>query len=188
MEDFKLRKFIKTFAQYISTSNNYDTIQQEQIEYSMRIFIFESLKIIGVLILFSLIGYPIQAIIGIAVMVTTKPFIGGYHENTQLKCFFATLIIIGSVIYLGVHFKMDLISLFILDGTSFYCIWHQAPIINTKMPLTRIDFINKNRKIGIMIVGTYIIIAVVMYKYSFISSIVSWTLVFQALLMFNKRL
>lgn len=184
----KLRKLIKTFAEYISINNQYSNIEQEQIEYAMRIFIFENLKIINALIFFSLIGYPLQAIIGITVMITTKPFVGGYHENTQLKCFIATLIIIGSVIYLGTNLNMNFISLLILNGISFYCIWHQAPIINSIMSLSRIDIIKRNRKIGLIIVGLYVLIAIIFYKRTLISSIVSWTLVFQALLMFNKKL
>lgn len=182
-----MRELIKKFAEYISDKNNYNCVEREQIEYSIRVVIFETLKVIASLIIFSLIGYPIQAIIVITTMITTKPFIGGYHEDTQLKCFAATFIITGSIILLGTSINMNFISLIILDGISFYSIWHQAPIINPKMQLTRNDLIIRNRKAGLSIVILYTALTIILYKYSFISNTICWTLVFQALLMFNKR-
>lgn len=185
---WELRKLIKRLAEYISERNQYNSDEREQIEYSMRVFIFETLKIACVIIFFSLIGYTIQAIIAITTMVTIKPFIGGYHEDTQIKCFIATLIIIGSVIYLSNHVNINLISCFILEGISFYCIWQQAPIINPKMILTRVDLIQRNRKVGLSIIVLYILLSTIFYKYTTTCRIVCWTLVFQALLMFNKKI
>lgn len=182
-----MRELIKKFAEYISNKNQYNDEEREQVEYAVRVVTFETLKIIASLIIFSLIGYPIQAIIVIVTMVTTKPFIGGYHEDTQLKCFVATFIITGSIILLSADFNMNFISLIILDGISFYSIWHQAPIINPKMQLTREDLIKRNRKVGLLTITIYIVLTIIFYQYSFISRTICWTLVFQALLMFNKR-
>lgn len=185
--DFTLRKLIKRFAEYISDKNNYNSEEREQVEYAVRVVTFETLKVIGSMIIFSLIGYPIQAIVVIITMFSTKPFIGGYHEDTQIKCFTASLILTGSIILLGINININFISLIILDGISFYTIWHQAPIINPKMQLNRQDLILRNRKTGILMVLFFIILTIVFYNNSIIKNTICWTLVFQAMFMFNKR-
>lgn len=182
-----LRKVIKLIAGYISRVNKYTKDEEEQIEYALRIIVFETLKIAGIIIIFSLMGYHIEAIIAMGTMVMTKPYIGGYHEDTQIKCFTATLIIIGSIIYLSVNLNIDFISKVILSAVSFYCILHQAPVINPSMPLTKPELIKRNRVVGIVSTLVFILISIVFYKNSVISNTILWTVVFQTLLMFNKR-
>ncbi|WP_315117381.1 accessory gene regulator B family protein [uncultured Clostridium sp.] len=182
-----MRKVIKIIAEYIARTNKYTKEQEEQIEYALRVSVFEIMKIIGTIIVFALMGYTFEAIIAMATMVLTKPYIGGYHEDTQLKCFISTLIIIGSIIYLSINLNVDFISKIILNGTSFYCIFHQVPIINPNMPLTRPELVKRNRTVGIIMTTIFILISIIFYKNTLISNTILWTVVFQALLMFNKR-
>lgn len=182
-----LRKIIKKIARYISKTNQYTKNQEEQVEYALRITVFEILKIIGVIFVFSLMGYPTQAIVATLTMTLSKPYIGGYHEDTQIKCFAATLIIIGSVIYLTMNLRVDFISKLILNVVSLYCIWHQAPVISPKMRLTRPELINRNRILGISISAVLLVISVISYNNTMFSNTILWTMTFQALLMFNKR-
>ncbi len=182
-----MRKLIKITASYISKINNYTEAEEEQIEYALRILIFETLKLVGTIIIFSFTGYPVQAILASGTMAASKPFIGGYHEDTQIKCFLATLLIVGSIVYLSVNLNMDLTAKLILSGISLYCIWNQAPVINPKMNLTRQDLIDRNRKIGLFIVIICMLLSLVFYKYKAVSDTILWTIVFMALLMFNKR-
>jgi accessory gene regulator B len=182
-----LRKALKIFANYISRMNQHTKDEEEQIEYVLRIIVFETLKIIGVISTFSLIGYSTQVIVAILAMIISKPFIGGLHEDNQVKCFIATLIIIGSVIYLSMNVRVDLISKLILSAVVIYCIWHQAPIINPKMQLTKPELIKRNRTLGIFIVVILIIISIILHRHMPVSNTILWTMVFQALLMFNKK-
>lgn len=161
--------------------------EEEQIEYALRITIFETLKIIGVILIYSLLGYSFEAIVATFSMIIVRPFIGGYHEDTQIKCFATTLIIIGSVIYLGTNLNIDIISKLILDIISLYCIWNQVPVVNPKMTLSRPELIKRNRKVGISISIIFVLLSTVFNKYIIFSNILTWTLVFQALLLFNKR-
>lgn len=182
-----LRKFIKLISENISTVNQYTKDQEEQVEYALRVFIFETLKIIGSIIIFSLIGYPIQAIVAIITMCAIKPYIGGYHEDTQLKCFIATLIIIAIITYLSLFINLNFMSKVILSIVVFFAIWHQAPIINPAMPLTRKDLINRNRILGLSIATIFILIALIFSGYIVVSNTILWTLIISTLLMFNKR-
>ncbi|GAA0726224.1 hypothetical protein GCM10008905_22520 [Clostridium malenominatum] len=182
-----MRNLIKSIAGHISVSNNYTKEEEEKVEYALRVFIFEALKIVGALVIFSILGYSLRATITIMTMAIIKPHIGGYHEDTQIKCFVATLIIIGSILYLSINLNMDFVSKLILVGISFYCIWHQAPVINSNMALTNPELIKRNRTIGILITILFTLVSIIFHKNTLISNTILWTIVFQALLMFNKR-
>jgi accessory gene regulator B len=182
-----LRKLIKSFAGYISTQNGYTEELEEQIEYALRITIFETLKILGVVIIFSILGHPVEAITAVAAMSIIRPFIGGYHEDTQLKCFAAVLVIVGCAIYLSINLQVDIISKLILSMGSLYCIWHQAPVVHPKMALTKPELIKRNRNVGLILTILFSIISISTYRYNSISNSILWIIVFQTLLMFNKR-
>jgi len=182
-----LRAIIKKISRVISKTNEYNRDEEEQVEYALRIVIFEFLKIVGVIILFSLMGYSVQAIVAIGAMTLVKPYIGGYHEDTQVKCFTATLIIVGCIIYLSINLRLDFIAKLILNLVSLYCIWQQAPVINPKMEITRPELIKRNRVLGIAFTLALIFISIIFNKYTLVSNVIIWTIVFQALLMFNKR-
>lgn len=70
-------------------------------------------------------------------MCIIRPFIGGYHENTQIKCFVATLILEIGILILSLQCNIGFISNCILISLSIFCMWNQAPIINSKMPISR---------------------------------------------------
>jgi accessory gene regulator B len=182
-----LRKLIKSFAGYISAQNGYTEELEAQVEYALRITIFETLKILGVIIIFSVFGYPVEVITAVAVMSIIRPFIGGYHEDTQLKCFAAVLIIIACTIYLSTNLQIDIISKLILGMGSLYCIWHQAPVVHPKMALTKPELIKRNRNVGLLLTALFIIISILTNRYDSISNSILWIVVFQTLLMFNKR-
>jgi accessory gene regulator B len=182
-----LRKIIKLVAENISKTNEYTKDQEEQIEYAMKILIFEALKVIGVLGILTLFGYPIQAVAAILSMTLSKPFIGGYHETNQVTCFIATLIIIGCIVFLSVTINLSIAAKILLNLVALYCIWQQAPVVNPKMQITRSELITRNRRLGMTIVVILIIISIAFSKNINISNSITWTILFQALLMFNKR-
>lgn len=182
-----MRNLIKKIAESISKANSYTKDEAEQVEYALKILIFEALKIMGEIFVFSLLGYPMQAIIAIGAMSIVKPFIGGYHEDSQIKCFTFTVFIIGCIIYLSSSLNMNFIAKLILSVISLYCIYEQAPVVNPIMQLTKDELIKRNRVIGIIISIVLVLISITFYRYSLISNTILWTMVFQALLMFNKR-
>lgn len=182
-----MRKLIKKISALISINNNYTKDEEEQVEYALKILVFEILKTLSVIIIFSLMGYTLQVIIAIGAMSFIKPFIGGYHEDTQIKCFAATVLIVGGIIYLSTNLSIDFISRSILNCIALFSIWHRAPVINPVMPITKPELIKRNRTIGILVAIILVIISTIFYKFSIISNTILWTLVFQVLLMFNKR-
>lgn len=141
----------------------------------------------SIIIIFSLIGYCKESIIIIGIMSITKPFIGGYHENTQIKCFIATMLITTGVILLGLNCKLNNISNCILILISLFSIYNTAPVLNNKMPITRLELIKRNRILGIIISLSVAISSILLYKHSELYEFITWTILFQSILMFNKR-
>lgn len=182
-----MRKMIQKIVFYLTRTNEYTKEQQEQIEYALRITLFESSKIIGTFIIFSLMGYPLQAIIAITAMSLSKPFIGGYHENTQIKCFITSLLTFGTIIYLSVNLQVPFTAKLILLSWCLFCIYQQSPVIHPKMQITKNELLRRNRVIGTSISVLLIILSLLTYKSPLVSDTVFWTLLFQALLLFNKR-
>ena len=181
-----IEKLIYRFVDSLSEYNNYNEDQVEQIKYSLKVIVYELIKIILLITIFSILGYFKESLLILFIMSITKPFIGGYHEDTQLKCFTATLILIVIIIILFENNRLNLISSIILNLISIFSVYNKAPIINDKMPITREDLIRKNRKIGITNVVSLALLSLIMFKVKWISQIIVWTILVQAILMFNK--
>lgn len=182
-----IRKFIKKFIKDICEYNNYDEELCEQIQYTAMVFVFEFIKLLSVIILFTLMGYFKESIIIISMMCITKPFIGGYHEDTQVKCFIATTLITGSIILLNLNCKLNFISNCILIFISLFSIYNTAPVLNNKMPITRLELIKKNRILGLSVSVILSMVSILLYKYSSIFGLITWIMLFQSILMFNKK-
>ena len=176
-------KIIKSIA----TNENYSKDELEQMEYALVTILFELIKIVSVIIIFSLFGYAKEVIIIEGIMCLVKPSIGGYHEETQIKCFIATLLLTTGILILSLKCNLSFISNCILVFLSIFCIWNQAPVINPKMPITRPELIKKNRIRGLSTSIILGLIGIISYNYTSYYSIITWTMLIQALLMFNKR-
>lgn len=181
-----IEKLIYKFIDNIGEFNNFDDIQLEQAKYTFKILIYEITKLLILTIIFSLFGYFIEIITILFIMSATKPFIGGYHEDTQLKCFIATLLISIGIIFLMKYSNLSLLSLITLNLLIIFSVYNKAPIINDKMPITKDDLIIKNRKLGISAVILFSISSIILFKISWLSQLIVWTLLVQTILMFNK--
>ena len=195
---YKLEKYIKReirmvksvckkIMNSIATDDNYSEDELEQMGYTLVTISFELIKMISLIIIFSLLGYFNEVIIIVGIMYVVKPFIGGYHEETQIKCFIATVLLTAGILTLSLQCNLSFISNCILIFLSIFCIWNQAPVINSKMPITRHDLIIKNRIRGLRNTIILGLISIVLYNYSSYYSLITWTILFEAALMFNKR-
>ena len=164
-----IEKITKSIICYISKDNSFITDQLEEIEYNLKVFLYEITKIVFEIILFYIIGYGKEAITIIFVMVITKPFIGGYHEDSQINN------------------ELDLTSKLVLGGINIFCVYHRAPVINDKMPMKKKENIRRNRRIGVFNVLVLTLLTLIFFS-ARVSSIIMWTITIQIMLMFNKRI
>lgn len=186
-EKFRMiEKLIYKFVDNIGEFNNFDDTQLEQAKYTFKILIYEVTKLAILTIIFALFGYFREIITILFIMSVTKPFIGGYHEDTQLKCFIATLLISIGIIFLMKYSNLSLLSLITLNLLIIFSVYNKAPIINDKMPITKDELIIKNRKLGISAVILFSISSIILFKISWLSQLIVWTLLVQTILMFNR--
>ena len=183
-----IEKLICKFVDNLGKSNNYNEQQIEQIKYTLKVMLFEIIKLSLTIIIFSIFGYFYESLFVIFLMSITKPFIGGYHEDTQVKCFIATVILVFFIIFLAEHSRLNLISCIMINLLSIFSVYNKAPVIDKKMPITREELIRRNRTIGISIVLILSIVSITIYKFTLISQTMVWTILVQAILMFNKRI
>lgn len=177
----------KKIINSIATTDKYNNDELEQMEYALVTILFESIKIIFTILIFSLLGYWKEVIIIQIIMSMVRPFIGGYHEDTQIKCFFTTLLSIAGILILSIQSTLSFYGNFILISLSIFCIWSQAPVINSKMPITRPEIIKKNRTTGLRNVTLLGVISIVTYNYSSYYLLITWSILLLAIEMFNKR-
>lgn len=182
-----IRKMIKNFNEDICECNGYTDEKKEELEYTLRVVVFEILKILAIISLFSLLGLFKQIIVVLIVMSFTKPFMGGYHEDTQIKCLIATIILASIIITLSINNNLNLVSIILLNLITLFSVYHQAPIINEDMILTRQDLITRNKIVAMISCFMFFIISLTVHKNEIYSSIITWTLFIDSCLMFNKN-
>lgn len=182
-----IRTLSKKFVKYIaSAETTKDEI--EEMEYILNVYTFEFLKIAGLIILFSACGYFKESLTVIILFSTVRPYIGGYHETTQLRCFIVTLIITGFIIALSFNVDMNIYGEIILLIISIFAVYNQAPVLNPEMPISNEKNIRRNRVKGLTHFILWSILSVIIYKYLYIySMIILWSLVVNALCMFNRK-
>lgn len=181
-----VRKISKKVVEFVA-QDNYTKEEKEEMDYVLRTILFESIKLISTIVIFSILGYFIESVIIISIMSLTKPFIGGYHEDTQLKCFIATMLLTAGILILSLNTSFTFWGNCIVLIICIFCIYNQAPVINPKMPITHPHLIQKNKDKGLCNVIVLGIVSIMLYKYSDYYLLITWTIVFQTILMFNKR-
>ena len=174
-----VKKITKLVVNDLSKYANYNNDQKEQIEYSLTIIIYELIKFIFLMLILYVLGFFKEGLVILFSMIICKPFIGGYHEDSQIKCFFATFIIVISLIALERNIELNIVAILIFN--------HKAPIINDKMPLTKEKLIKKNRRIGLISVSLLGLISIVICNSTKYGELICLTNVVQTMLMFNKR-
>lgn len=181
-----IRKFSEKFVECIA-EDRCTSEELEEMKYAFRVILYEVLKMIGMIIVFWLAGYFVESLIILAVMNLTKPYLGGYHEETQIRCFIASILFTAGELLLNKQCCLSFISNVMLLCICIFAIYNRAPVINSKMPITRPELIQKNRTKGVrnsIILG---VISMIIYRYTPMYSLITWTLIIEVLLMFNKR-
>jgi accessory gene regulator B len=181
-----LENLFENLSASMAKANNYDKDQQEKIQYVMKTFVFEIVKLILIIAIFSFFGYNKEVLIILLVMTSTKPFIGGYHEDTQIRCFLSSVAITFAILAISLNSSLNIVSSAVISIICLICIWYRAPVLNPRMPMTKKELIMKNKIIGTSITAVFAVIALIFIKYNIYSDCITWTITFQTLLLFNK--
>lgn len=86
-----------------------------KVDYSLRVIIGETEKIILLCILFGVLGCLKDFLIAFAVIILLRTCTGGIHRKTMLGCFFQTLLNFSLIVFLGEHIMLNKdISVFVV--------------------------------------------------------------------------
>ena len=147
----------------------------------------EILKIIIIITVFSILGYMKEIILIMFTLACVRPFTGGYHEYSHKRCLIATMTLAYFIILISKNSNLNNISTILLNIVNIFSIYHQSPIINTYMPITKENLIRRNKTIAVLNSIILSIISVIIIRYGIYSNIITWTLTMNVCLMFNLR-
>ena len=86
-----LRNRLYDFVEDICKYNNFTHEKTEEIQYITRVLMYEILKIIIIITVFSIFGYMKEIILIMFTLACVRPFTGGYHEYSHKRCLIATM-------------------------------------------------------------------------------------------------
>ena len=182
-----IRKVLKNIFK-IMIDEKYSNEDEEVLEYVFIGCSFEVIKLIMILGLLLACGLLGEGIVICTVMFLSKPFIGGYHEETQLRCLVSTIISIFFIIIISKNSSFTYLGNIMVIILSIFCIWNQAPLIDQRRPITKVNLINRNRIIGTSILAIFGLMSILAYEKSRIYILITWTIVFQVLMLFRKNM
>ena len=181
-----IKEISEKFVEYIA-EDKCTMEETEELQYVVGVISYDLLKMSMVILIFWLAGYLVESMIIMIVMYFTKPYIGGYHEETQIRCLIANVLFTAGEILLSKQCSFSFFGNLILICACIFAIYNRAPVINPKMPMTRPELIHKNRVYGIrnsIVLGC---ISIFLYRYTPYYSLITWTLIIETLFLFNKR-
>lgn len=182
-----LEKKLNYFVEDICKYNNFTQDKTEEIQYVMKLMMYETLKIITIITIFSIFGYLKEISLVMLTMVCLKPFTGGYHETSQMRCLIATITLSCIIILISKNSNLNYVSTILISIINTFSIYHQAPIINRCMPITKSSLIKKNNTIAAVNSIILAIVSIFIIKYRIYSNIIIWTLTINVCLMFNSK-
>lgn len=95
-----IKEISEKFVEYIA-EDKCTMEETEELQYVVGVILYELLKMSMVILIFWLAGYLVESMIIMIVMYFTKPYIGGYHEETQIRCLIANVLFTAGEILLS---------------------------------------------------------------------------------------
>lgn len=182
-----LKRDLHYFVEGICKYNNFTKDKTEEIQYSMRLLVYEIVKIVIITIIFSILGYLKEIVLIMSTMICLKPFTGGYHEISQKRCLIATIILSYFIILISKNSDLNYTSIILIGVINIFSIYNQAPIVNRCMPITKSSLIKRNNLIAVVNSIILTILSIFIIKYRVYSNIIIWTLTINVCLMFNFK-
>ena len=81
-------KLIKNYLRHCSAQNDFD---RERIGYALKLLLDEGEKILGIAIIFIILGRCEDFILSFLVLMSLRIYIGGLHCSTRIRCFLFSL-------------------------------------------------------------------------------------------------
>ncbi|MCY6355222.1 accessory gene regulator ArgB-like protein [Clostridium sp. ZS2-4] len=136
-------------------SNIHDTDNLAKINYALQAVLGETFKIVILISLFLIIGRINYLLFSMAILFTTRIFLGGYHCNTTMSCLFASIIMFLITSLVGPLLpKLNILIYYLAAILSVLIVIFNAPFPNKYRPIK-----NQKRKQTLKYLSTFFTIS-----------------------------
>ena len=122
-------------------------------QYGLEVLYLSLLEVMSILLLAVCVGNFFETLLYFAAFIPLRLFAGGYHANTRLGCYFASLCVYG-VFSVVVDFAMiSYLWSVLLAMVALAIIWKYAPVINRNHRINSEDFFSAksiSRKVSVL--------------------------------------
>ncbi len=148
---------------------NFDDVSIYQ--YGMEVMLVTIVEIFGMLVLASMFGYLVEAVIFIMAFSSVRVYAGGYHAKTVLKCFiiFVMLLVTDIAVCNLINVVRFPWLCIILALIAFGIIYMYAPVAVKNRPLSESERV-KFRKIAVNLSFVYLLVVTTLS----VANIYSW--------------
>ena len=139
-------------------------LSEEQVhivEYGIEVMLNTSLKVIGILVISTILGCFKEVVIAMFVFGSIRNFAGGYHSSTHLGCFSAMLLTCLSPLpFLGVELAVAKWIWGAISVYSMYEIIRYAPRNSKVNPIHDRRILKRKRVGSLVVIGLYVLFLV----------------------------
>lgn len=127
MQEKGVAKFMK-----ILCKDTQDTERREILEYGLKCFVGEGIKIFLLLVIFGLAGTFWEFFFTFISLLAVRRFIGGSHRKTATGCFMQSLLVFTLIIVLGKWLIIPMIGVCVLFAVTLLWVWLKGPVVSKK--------------------------------------------------------
>ncbi|MDP4176876.1 MAG: accessory gene regulator B family protein [Bacillota bacterium] len=155
------------------TNSDFTEIQLKKMEYGLLCIFSDLTKAIVYFVLFFLVHLEQYFIISLVFFCPLRLFLGGYHADTYLRCFFMSFIIFLISILTGKFLAINIIATIILQTISLILVIVFAPVDNVNKPIKSIQRRNKLKFYSVIITSILIVLCFLIPKKFLTTALIS---------------
>lgn len=131
-----MEKLAQNLTNFIQQNNpNLSGLQIKKIKFGLECFIGELTKFIMYFVLFSMFSLTKYFLIAALFFCVLRTLAGGFHEETYWRCFFTSLLIFTTIVFIGVSITLSFSIRFVLIALIMILIWIYAPVDHPNKPI-----------------------------------------------------
>lgn len=131
----------------------FSELEKAKIEYTSKVLIGEITKILILLIFFSLLGKAIDLLYVLSSLILLRPFTGGFHNSTYIKCLIFTLLFTVTVLYISNILILSPIAIIIIAISELVIIFLKVPVYGHNRPT-----LSSNQCIKFKVISSVVVI------------------------------
>ncbi len=158
-----MNTYINKIVNYINRSNDLTELQIKKICFGLECLLGEIGKSVIYIFIFSILGLLNYFFIAFTFFCILRIFAGGLHRNSYWECFFTTLFVFSTSIYVGYTNILNNEVQTLLIVISLILIIMYAPVDHPNKPIINKD---RRKKIKLYSIGVFILLVGASYLLS----------------------